>query len=64
MTLSAPLQVNLNISGSTMVWGITLVEGADGYLLTQADADHILPTTGDAVALNPRSNTIEIAKIR
>ena len=64
VTLSAPLQVNLNISGSMMVWGITLVEGADGYLLTQADADHILPTTGDAVALNPRSNTIEIAKTR
>lgn len=64
LQISGPLTQDFCIDGSMMMWGTTVAAGVDGYKLTESDLSHLSVVSGDVLALNTRTNTIGIAKIR
>lgn len=62
--IDGPMNQNIVVDGSMMMWGTTVAGGVDGYKLTESDLGHLSVVSGDVLALNTRTNTIGIAKIR
>ena len=62
--IDGPMNQDIVVDGSLMMWGTAVAGGVDGYKLTESDLSHLFVVPGDVLALNTRTNTIGIAKIR
>lgn len=62
--IDGPMNQDIVVDGSLMMWGTAVAGGVDGYKLTESDLAHLSVVSGDVLALNTRTNTIGIAKVR